>query len=33
MPWYDPVHEGSTEDALHYLDHSSAAQRTKLKVA
>lgn len=33
MPWYDPVHEGSTDDALHYLDHSQAAKRATLKVA
>jgi len=33
MPWYDPVHEGSTDDALHYLNHSQAAKRAILKVA
>ena len=33
MPWYDPVHEASTEDALHYLAHSPAAKRAQLKVA
>ncbi|MGQ0700889.1 MAG: metal-dependent hydrolase [Panacagrimonas sp.] len=26
-PWYDPVKEGSTEEALAYLDRSPAAQR------
>lgn len=33
MPWYDPVHEGSTDDALYYLEHSPAAKRAGLKVA
>jgi predicted metal-dependent hydrolase len=33
MPWYDPLHEAQTEDALAYLDHSPAAKRTTLKVA
>lgn len=27
MPWYDPVKEARTEDALHYLQHSPAALR------
>ncbi len=33
MPWYDPVHEAKTEDAIAYLDHSPAAKRALLKVA
>ncbi|KAB0652300.1 metal-dependent hydrolase [Acinetobacter bohemicus] len=33
MPWYDPVHEAKTEDAIAYLDHSPAAKRAALKVA
>ena len=33
MPWYDPLHEAKTEDAITYLDHSPAAQRATLKVA
>ncbi|WP_407304825.1 metal-dependent hydrolase [Acinetobacter sp.] len=33
MPWYDPVHEAKTEDAIAYLDHSPAAKRAILKVA
>ena len=33
MPWYDPVHEAKTEDAIAYLDKSPAAQRTLPKVA
>ncbi len=33
MPWYDPVDEANTEDALHYLNHSAAAQRAIGKVA
>ena len=33
MPWYDPVHEAKTEDAIHYLDNSPAAKRAALKVA
>ncbi|SPL69674.1 metal-dependent hydrolase [Acinetobacter stercoris] len=33
MPWYDPVHEAKTEDALAYLDQSPAAKRALLKVA
>src|SRR5690606_41406797 len=33
MPWYDPVYEANTEDALHYLNHSAAAQRAIGKVA
>ena len=33
MPWYDPVHEASTEDALHYLNQSPAAKRALLKIA
>lgn len=33
MPWYDPVHEAKTEDAIAYLDQSPAAKRALLKVA
>ncbi|TCM70859.1 hypothetical protein EC844_101133 [Acinetobacter calcoaceticus] len=33
MPWYDPVHEAKTEDALAYLDRSPAAKRALPKVA
>ncbi|WP_111885410.1 metal-dependent hydrolase [Acinetobacter sp. CFCC 11171] len=33
MPWYDPVHEAKTEDAIAYLDNSPAAKRAALKVA
>ena len=33
MPWYDPLHEAITEDAITYLDLSPAAQRASLKVA
>lgn len=33
MPWYDPVHEASTEDALRYLEQSPAAKRALLKIA
>lgn len=33
MPWYDPLHEAKTEDALAYLAHSPAAQRTLPHVA
>ena len=33
MPWYDPVHEAKTEDAIVYLDQSPAAKRAALKVA
>ena len=33
MPWYDPVHEAKTEDALAYLEQSPAALRAMLKVA
>lgn len=32
-PWYDPVHEAKTEDAIAYLDRSPAAKRAALKVA
>lgn len=32
-PWYDPVHEASTDDALAYLNRSAAAKRAQLKVA
>lgn len=32
-PWYDPVHEASTDDALRYLDQSPAAKRALLKIA
>lgn len=27
MPWYDPVKEGSTQDAVNYLNNSPAAKR------
>ena len=33
MPWYDPVHEAKTEDAVAYLNQSPAALRAILKVA
>lgn len=33
MPWYDPVHEAKTEDAIAYLDHSPAAKRALPRVA
>ena len=33
MPWYDPLHEAKTKDALAYLQASPAAQRAQLKVA
>ena len=33
VPWYDPVHEAKTEDAIAYLDQSPAAKRAMLKVA
>ena len=33
MPWYDPVHEAKTEDAIAYLDQSPAAKRALPKVA
>ena len=34
MPWYDPLHEAKTEDAIAYLASSPAAKRaTQLKVA
>jgi predicted metal-dependent hydrolase len=33
MPWYDPVHEAQTEDAIAYLNQSPAALRAMLKVA
>ena len=33
MPWYDPVHEAKTEDAIAYLNKSPAAKRALLKVA
>ena len=33
MPWYDPLHEAKTEDAITYLDQSPAAKRALLKVA
>ena len=29
MPWYDPVHEASTEDAIRYLNDSPAAKRAE----
>ena len=31
MPWYDPVKEGSTEDAVSYLSQSPAAKRAELQ--
>ena len=27
MPWYDPVKEGNTQDAVNYLNNSPAAKR------
>ena len=33
IPWYDPLHEAKTEDAIAYLDRSPAAKRATLKVA
>lgn len=33
MPWYDPVHEAKTEDAIAYLESSPAAKRAALRVA
>ena len=33
MPWYDPVHEAKTEDAIAYLENSPAAKRAALRVA
>ncbi|MBV6574001.1 metal-dependent hydrolase, partial [Acinetobacter baumannii] len=33
MPWYDPVKEGSTEDAVSYLSQSPAAKRAELQAA
>lgn len=33
MPWYNPVHEAKTEDALAYLAHSPAAKRALAQVA
>lgn len=33
MPWYDPLHEAKTEDALAYLENSPAAKRALPKVA
>lgn len=33
MPWYDPVHEAKTEDAVAYLNQSPAAKRAALKIA
>lgn len=33
MPWYDPVHEAKTEDAIAYLERSPAAKRALPKVA
>lgn len=33
MPWYDPVHEAKTEDAIAYLDQSPAAKRALPKIA
>ena len=32
-PWYDPVKEGSTEEALAYLNQSPAAARARAKTA
>lgn len=33
LPWYDPLKAANTQDALHYLNHSPAAQRALQKVA
>lgn len=33
MPWYDPVKEGNTEDAVSYLSQSPAAKRAELQAA
>ena len=33
MPWYDPIHEANTEDALDYLKHSAAAKRAQPRIA
>ena len=30
MPWYNPLHEANTEDAIRYLDQSPAAKRAEL---
>lgn len=29
MPWYNPLHEANTEDAIAYLDNSPAAKRAE----
>ena len=33
MPWYDPVHEAKTEDAINYLNQSPAAKRALMRIA
>jgi hypothetical protein len=33
MPWYDPVKEAQTQDAVDYLNHSPAAKRALLHAA
>ena len=33
MPWYDPVKEAQTQDAVDYLNHSPAAKRALKKAA
>ncbi|NIE96665.1 metal-dependent hydrolase [Acinetobacter sp. Tr-809] len=33
MPWYDPVKEGNTQDAVNYLNNSPAAKRALLPAA
>ena len=33
MPWYDPVKEGNTQDAVNYLNHSPAAKRALQQAA
>ena len=30
MPWYNPLHEANTEDAIRYLDQPPAAKRAEL---
>jgi uncharacterized protein len=33
MPWYDPVKEANTQDALDYLARSAAAKRVAIRLA
>ena len=33
MPWYDPVKEGNTQDAVNYLNNSPAAKRALQQAA